>query len=717
MAKFPTWVNLINGVPQVRDFATTQGQGSPIDIDTTTDTAYYLKNNVVTSLSGGGGGGSTIVTPQQFGAVADGVTDDYAAFAAAIAYLKSIANDPYPGWYYKGSPKLFIPAAEHDYILSDTLDITHTLIIEGESTDNGMASRLRFADNKTGIRIQSYNTSGNSGVDPAPYHFSGSATIIRNLSIIGGVPDTEAGFSGSEGDYHGIHLRARAHIRDVYINGFRGDGIHALTSSGGGGAEEGNSNISSVEHVVVTNVRNGVFIDGADANVWLLNAVNGSYCRQHTVWDSSFLGNTHIGHHSANAGLVPGVPSSVVSYSGNRYGVRQGQATGASTNAPSGTTADNTWWYYIEAGGPAAWVNIPTWTNGVSVREGGGYTTDSANARNVFLNCYQEGGECPSQFVTPTMIYHGLLDVRGTGIWLRASNVHLLTEGLTLKLTPSSSFEMLARDGSHSFYQFNSSNTYNWYANSAVRASLTSAGLFATNIVQVTDDAYGAGWNNNFQVPTKNAVYDEMQTKVTIGAATASGLTLTTDKLLGRDTAGTGAIEEIGMGTSMGISGGLLNFIGTGGVWGLHGSQSVPAGTSSVQFTGLGNPTEILVYVEDLSLSVAGVGVVQVSVDNGANWYSTSGDYWAVDATGTRVNTIGAAFVSTNHTAARTGAVLIQGANVIGSPRLMTSIVSTSSPMRPFRANQTDAINAVRFVPSGGGTMGGATCVAYCFKR
>ena len=36
------WVNLIPGVPTVSNFSTTQGQGSPICINTVTGAAYYL---------------------------------------------------------------------------------------------------------------------------------------------------------------------------------------------------------------------------------------------------------------------------------------------------------------------------------------------------------------------------------------------------------------------------------------------------------------------------------------------------------------------------------------------------------------------------------------------------------------------------------------------------------------------------------------------------
>ena len=347
---------------------------------------------------------SATVTPQDYGAVADGVTDDSAAFVAAIAALKALAvNDD---TYYKGSGKLFIPAGDYN-LGTTTLDITHTLIIEGESSINGYSSRLSWSGDCDGIRIQAYNTSGAGAVDGSP-HYSGSYTIIRNLGLAGPYVN-QTNFTGNtEGDYHGIHARSNYIVEDVLIDGFAGDGIYSAAAVGGGVGLEGNSNHSFINRLRVTNVRNGVYLDGADANACVITGVIGTYCRQYTVWDSSFLGNTHIGHHSANAGIVRGVPSSIVSYSGNRYFVLQGQAVGASTNAPSGTTADNTYWGYLGAGAADLTLNILTWVSGVSVREGGCYKTDSGNGYSTFIGCYSEGGEAPAQFASPTLVIGGL---------------------------------------------------------------------------------------------------------------------------------------------------------------------------------------------------------------------------------------------------------------------------------------------------------------------
>lgn len=42
-------------------------------------------------------------------------------------------------------------------------------------------------------------------------------------------------------------------------------------------------------------------------------------------------------------------------------------------------------------------------------------------------------------------------------------------------------------------------------------------GTLTTNIVKVDDDAYGAGWNASLAVPTKNAIYDKIESGLTLG--------------------------------------------------------------------------------------------------------------------------------------------------------------------------------------------------------
>lgn len=42
-------------------------------------------------------------------------------------------------------------------------------------------------------------------------------------------------------------------------------------------------------------------------------------------------------------------------------------------------------------------------------------------------------------------------------------------------------------------------------------ANLTDGGTFAADI-SVPDEAYGSGWNGSVEVPTKNAIYDKIET-------------------------------------------------------------------------------------------------------------------------------------------------------------------------------------------------------------
>lgn len=66
----------------------------------------------------------------------------------------------------------------------------------------------------------------------------------------------------------------------------------------------------------------------------------------------------------------------------------------------------------------------------------------------------------------------------------------------------------------------------------------TATNTLATEIVTVTDEAYGAGWNGSLQVPTKNAVYDKIET------LSAGGITRTVVVTSGSATMGSAASTD-----------------------------------------------------------------------------------------------------------------------------------------------------------------------------
>lgn len=353
-----------------------------------------------------------VVTPQQYGAVGNGVTDDSAAFVAAIAALKGAAITGY-GYGTVGSARLFVPKGVY-YLGTTTLDLTHGIIIEGESvgyTGPG-SSVLKWAANTTGIRMQAYNTVGATSVNgsPASPPVAGYATL-RNLTLYG--PG-----SGAEGEYHGIHMRNAGALENVAVYDFQGDGIYILAAAGAGAPSEGNANFFYLQRVFAQNNRNGFFIDGADANSGALVACGAISNRRWGFWDSSFLGNSHFAAQTDSNGLVSGSTPCVVTNAGNRYCAVKDQGAGASTNAPSGTTADNTWWYYMGAGGASAGNNIAAWVSGTAYRDGGSYRSDGeGNASNLFSGCYHEGGQGFAQIDAPALVSGGSMrpNVRGVG--------------------------------------------------------------------------------------------------------------------------------------------------------------------------------------------------------------------------------------------------------------------------------------------------------------
>ena len=75
------------------------------------------------------------VTPQMFGAIGDGVTDDTAAIKRAIDYAVSMARGE--GW--KSVPKIFFPEGTYlvkEALLNDTKYYAHKFVIEGSSYTN-----------------------------------------------------------------------------------------------------------------------------------------------------------------------------------------------------------------------------------------------------------------------------------------------------------------------------------------------------------------------------------------------------------------------------------------------------------------------------------------------------------------------------------------------------------------------------------------------------
>jgi len=226
------------------------------------------------------------VSVKDFGAVGDGVTDDYAAIMAAIN------SAAYGTGYYISAPAVYFPPGTYKVNTTIQLKKAVRLYGDGSGLPYSNAPILKFPAGTTGIIVHRYNTIGIT-VEGSPTT-AGDGSIIEGLNIMGttGTADSYGG--------HGIYLRARAKIADCYLQGFKGNGIHIVANAGAGGISEGNANNFYISGgASYLHGGHGLYVDGADANAGTVISFD---CSSNTGWgiyDSSFLGNSYVGCHTA----------------------------------------------------------------------------------------------------------------------------------------------------------------------------------------------------------------------------------------------------------------------------------------------------------------------------------------------------------------------------------------------------------------------------------
>lgn len=139
-----------------------------------------------------------------------------------------------------------------------------------------------------------------------------------------------------------------------------------------------------------------------------------------------------------------------------------------------------------------------------------------------------------------------------------------------------------------------------------------------------------------------------------------------------------------------------------GGAWTLFSSTTIGAAVAQVDVTGLAGATDIIVVLRDIVLSVSGTRNLRVSVDNGATFFSTSGDYSNVPTAGNPAALTGVQFHTTSTTAARSGTIRISAANVVATTRIIESLAT--GVLHFFEASTAD-IDAIRILGSAGGNL------------
>jgi hypothetical protein len=341
------------------------------------------------------------ITIDMFGAVPDdggiygvpGAADNYPAFQAAFAFLE--ANRTALTEDVAILPELHIPGL---YYCGTQLELKQgAFSIIGEP-----GSRIRFPANSNGIIVHSRDTIGESTTTTNPK--SGAGSVLRGLTL--------KGSGGTNPNKHGIRCRAICLIENCAVAEFSGDGIHIVAdvTAGAGTPGLGNANQWALRNVTVNNNgRHGLYIAGGDSNAGLAVQVNALSNGRWGVLDESFLGNTHVGHHSDSNGIkgagctaYPNGSSSLVAYGGFHYSVALGQHAAASTTVPGTNEAV---WVRTAPGGPT--LQIPEWQSGAAYFSGGAYASTGLNGRHLFVGCYSEGSQGHVQFSPHTLAVGG----------------------------------------------------------------------------------------------------------------------------------------------------------------------------------------------------------------------------------------------------------------------------------------------------------------------
>lgn len=214
-------------------------------------------------------------------------TSTYDCYPAIMNAINSVT---YGTGFYISGPAVYFPSGV--YRVSQTIQLKRSVHLwgDGSGLPSTSTATLLFGAGVTGFIIHRFNTIG-AGIESPPTT-AGDASIISGLRLIGTAGAADA-FGG-----HGIWLRARAIVRDIYVQGFVGKGIQVVATAGGGPSVEGNANNFVIDVGRVQNCgSDGLFIDGADVNAGIVTALDCSSNAGWGIYDSSFLGNTFVGCH------------------------------------------------------------------------------------------------------------------------------------------------------------------------------------------------------------------------------------------------------------------------------------------------------------------------------------------------------------------------------------------------------------------------------------
>jgi hypothetical protein len=329
-------------------------------------------------------------------------TDDKPAFDAYDALVKYLAQN-FDGFFYQGAPVLWFDAPA--YYSSDTYDAKVTINWQGNGggQPGGNSTRIIYAADKAGVRLQAYDTLG-EGVDPSP-STGADNSVVRGIAFEskGGTPNQLKA---------GIWLRTKATVENCTFDGFPGLGFLVKADVGGSGADRGNANGWIAHNIYIVNCKSGgIGAFGGDTNAGRCTSIAVNHCAGYGANIRAFLGTGAYDFSIASCGVngAGGLnQTSMVTDGTYLYRLVDGQdALGATTPPTSG--GSNAVWHFVGPGGVHPFFPLYSTYTGAYVSGGGCYVR-GGTARMAALNIYNEGDQAPALCFAPSMLLGGFCE-------------------------------------------------------------------------------------------------------------------------------------------------------------------------------------------------------------------------------------------------------------------------------------------------------------------
>lgn len=291
---------------------------------------------------------------------------------------------------------LYIPPSgiTNFYYINDTLVVRNKVKIVGGGTINDTLTRLQGIQNKIVVDYPAFQDNNQANF-----------AYMKDMEITQSFDVTE------NTNNHGIRVRCPFYFENVSITEADGNGFDLF----GEAPSEGNLNLSMMVNCRASFCKNGLHVEGFDANQIRFFSCDFSQNRRWGVYDNGFLGNNYYDPHFATNGTGIAGVNTVVTYGGKYWAASNPEGTPNVNHQPD---ISPTFWR--EVGAMSA---TGAWNSGTDYVSGGTIFIANSNAFGRVEHIYSEGFQPGALYNARTYITKGD-DEAGSygGAWQRTIN-------------------------------------------------------------------------------------------------------------------------------------------------------------------------------------------------------------------------------------------------------------------------------------------------------